>query len=297
MNILVSGTSGLIGSSLCEFLSSRGHCLVKLTRRPEAAPGSAASWNSKTGEINLNHVGTLDAAVHLAGEPIAQRWSREVKQRIRESRVNGTQQLCEALVRQPQVLKVLVCASACGFYGDRGDERLDETSAPGNGFLAEVSQAWEAATALATARGIRVVNLRFGIVLAREGGALKKMLPSFRLGLGGKLSHGRAYWSWIAIDDALGAIEHILTNEGLRGPVNVVSPSPVTNKEFTRALGRVLHRPTVFTVPRFVVERLFGEMGREALLASFRVRPAKLIASGYQFQYPELESSLRHVLT
>lgn len=296
MNILVSGTSGLLGSALSRFLQKDDHRVIPLVRAAGGPQGAAAVWNPDAGEIDLGQAGRLDAAVHLAGETIAQRWSEQAKQRIRKSRVNGTRLFCEALAGLPQPPAVLVCASACGFYGDRGDEWLDETSASGGGFLAKVVQAWESATAPAAAGGIRVVKMRLGIVLAKNGGALKKMLPAFRLGLGGRLANGEAYWSWVALDDVLRAVSHALTNAAVSGPINVVSPIPVTNAEFARALGRVLRRPTFIAVPRFAVELVFGEMGREALLASFRVRPARLIASGFQFQFPELEPALRHLL-
>jgi uncharacterized protein (TIGR01777 family) len=296
MNILVSGASGLIGSALVTFLGQRDHKVMKLVRDGRAQQGATAAWNPGAGDIDLTRTGTLDAVVHLAGETIAQRWSQETKRRIRDSRTKGTRLLSEALARLPQPPKVLVSASACGFYGDRGEEWLEETSAPGRGFLAEVSQAWESATAPAAARGIRVVTLRLGIVLAKDGGALAKMLPAFRLGLGGRLTDGRAYWSWIALEDVVGLICHVLRTDALAGPVNAVSPNPVTNAEFTQTLGHVLRRPTFFSIPRFAVELLLGEMGREALLASFRVRPAKLVASEFQFQFPELEPALRHLI-
>lgn len=219
-----------------------------------------------------------------------------MKRRIRDSRVSGTRLLSEALAKLPTPPKVLVCASATGFYGDRGEEWLDERSAPGRGFLAEVCQEWEAAAKPARERGIRVVPLRIGIVLTPKGGALARMLPPFRFGLGGRLGDGRAYWSWVTLDDLLEAIQRALADTSLQGPVNVVSPNPVTNAEFTRILGRVLKRPTILPVPRFAVESIFGEMGREAILASFRVKPAKLIESGFRFRFPDLESALRHLL-
>lgn len=296
MSILVTGASGLVGSALVPFLTTGGHSIVKLARQPVQDGGASATWNLSTGQIDLSRVGTIDAVIHLAGEPVAQRWTSEAKRRIRESRVAGTRLLAEALARLPQPPKVLVCASATGFYGDRGDEWLEESNAPGTGFLAEVVRDWEAAAAPAIARGIRVVHLRLGLVLAANGGALKKMLPAFRLGLGGRLADGHAYWSWIAIEDVLGAIHHALATESLSGIVNGVSPDPVTNAEFTRTLGRVLRRPTIFPVPRSAIELLFGEMGREALLSSFRVRPCRLLESGFAFRFPELEPALRHVL-
>jgi hypothetical protein len=299
MRVLLSGGSGLVGSSLASALTVRGHEVVRLVRPSASAAGGEcpATWNPEAGQIDLSRAGILDAAVHLAGETIAQRWTPEVKRRIRDSRVAGTRLLCEALARLPTTPpKVLVCASATGFYGDRGGEWLDERSAAGRGFLAEVCREWEAASASAAERGIRVLHLRIGIVLSPKGGVLAKMLPVFRLGLGGRLGDGCAYWSWIALDDLLEVIQHALANEVLRGAVNAVSPNPVTNVEFTKILGGVLCRSTFLPVPRFAVELLFGEMGREAMLASFRVKPAKLIESNFKFQFPELASALRHQL-
>ncbi len=296
MRILITGASGLIGSALTPFLTTRGHQVVKLVRSGPHSNAGLPSWDPAAGEINLNSAGTLDAVVHLAAETIGSRWTKEKRRRIRESRVNGTKLLSEALARLPKPPKVLLSASAIGFYGDRADEGLDEQSHAGQGFLAELSREWEAAAAPARERGIRVICLRLGVVLSSRGGALAKMLPAFKCGLGGRLGDGRQYWSWISIEDVLGAIHHALATDGLIGPVNAASPNPVTNLQFTKTLGRVLHRPTVLGVPRFAVELLFGEMGREALIASSRVNPAKLLATGFQFQYPELEPALRRIL-
>ncbi|HUL51389.1 MAG TPA: TIGR01777 family oxidoreductase [Candidatus Nitrosotalea sp.] len=296
MNILVTGASGMIGSALTPFLTSRGHHVVKLVRSGARPDIRSAHWDPAAGKIDLKGAGPLDAVVHLAGETIGSRWTAERKRRIRESRIQGTRLLCEALGRLSQRPRTLISASAVGFYGDRGEEWLEEESGAGQGYLAELSGDWEAATATATRSGIRVVHLRFGIVLAPRGGALAKMLPAFKWGLGGKLGGGGHYWSWIAIDDVLGAIQHILKAGTLNGPVNAVSPNPVSNLEFTRTLGRVLRRPTVFAVPRFALELLFGEMAREALLSSARVKPAKLLADGFEFLFPELEPALRHLL-
>jgi uncharacterized protein (TIGR01777 family) len=219
-----------------------------------------------------------------------------VKRRIRDSRVEGTKLLSKALARLSTPPKVLVCASATGWYGNRGEEWLDETSDPGRGFLAETCREWEAATAAASNAGIRVVHLRIGLVLSPKGGALAKMLPAFRLGLGGKLGDGCAWWSWITLDDLVEVIHYTLANKALHGPVNTVSPNPVINTEFTKTLGRILHRPTLFPVPRCAVKMLFGEMGREAMLASFRAKPVKLVEAGFQFRFPELDAALRHLL-
>jgi uncharacterized protein (TIGR01777 family) len=234
--------------------------------------------------------------IHLAGEPIAKRWTPDVKRRIRDSRVEGTKLLSKALARLSTPPKVLVCASATGWYGDRGEESLDEASDPGHGFLAQTCREWEGATAVAREAGIRVVHLRIGLVLSPKGGALARMLPAFRLGFGGRLGDGRAWWSWITLDDLLEAIQYALMDGSLHGPVNAVSPNPVTNAEFTRTLGRILGRPAILPVPRFVLEMLFGEMGREALLPSFRVKPMKLIKAGFQFRFPDLEAALGHLL-
>ena len=283
--ILITGASGLVGSALFSALERRGHRVFKLVRGSASDTPGKATWDPDAVEIDLSSAGKLDAVIHLAGEPIAKRWTPDVKHRIRDSRVKGTRLLCEALASLPTPPRVLVCASATGWYGDRGEEWLDENSDPGRGFLAETCQEWEAAAAAAREAGIRVVHLRIGLVLSPKGGALAKMLPVFRLGLGGRLGNGRAYWSWITLDDLLEVIQHALVNETLRGAVNAVSPHPVTNAEFAKTLGGVLRRPAILPVPRFAVELLFGEMGREAMLASFRVKPAKLIETGFKFQY------------
>jgi uncharacterized protein (TIGR01777 family) len=235
--------------------------------------------------------------VHLAGANIAAgRWTPARKAEIRDSRVEGTRSLCQALARLAHPPQVLASASAVGFYGDRGTETLTEESVAGTGFLPGVCQAWEAAAEPATRVGIRVVHLRFGMILSPAGGALRKMLLPFRLGGGGRVGSGAQFVSWIAIDDVLGAIEHVLREESLHGPVNVVAPESVTNAEFTRSLGRVLRRPTLIPLPAFAARLAFGEMADALLLASARVMPARLRASGYRFRFPELEGALRHLL-
>jgi hypothetical protein len=237
------------------------------------------------------------AAIHLAGDPIAEgRWTEEKKQRIRESRVRGTTLLAETLARLDSPPRVLLSASAVGYYGDRGEEVLNEKSATGTDFLAGVCRAWEESASAAKAAGIRVVLLRFGVVLSGAGGALAKMLTPFKFGAGGKIGSGRQYMSWIAIDDAVGAIEHALAHEELEDAVNLVAPRAVTNGEFTKTLGGVLGRPTLFTVPAFAARLVFGEMADAALLSSQRAEPTQLTATNYTFKYPELESALRHVL-
>ncbi len=296
MTILVTGASGLIGSALIPVLTREGHRVIRLVRA-EPKPGEAAiRWDPEAGTLEMAGLTGLDAVVHLAGENIAGRWTAGKKARIRDSRVKGTRLLSESLARLPEPPNVLVCASATGYYGDRGEEILHEESAPGSGFLAEVCREWEAAADLAVQRGIRVVHLRFGLVLSPKGGALAKMLLPFRLGVGGIVGRGSQYWSWIALDDAVSAIHHALFTDTLRGPVNAVAPHPVTNREFTKTLGRVLGRPTPFPMPAFAARLAFGEMADALLLASARVEPAKLLATGYRFRHPELEGALRHLL-
>ena len=295
MNILVTGASGFVGRAVVARLTKNGHRVVPL-RRASDGGHAGPTWNPDAGQICLEPAGSFDAVVHLAGENIAQRWTHAAKARIRSSRVNATQFLCEALARLSQPPRVLVCASATGYYGDRGDEVLDEQSNPGAGFLAEVCEAWEAATEPARQRGIRVVHLRLGIVLDRDGGALAKMLPPFRLGLGGRLGTGRQYWSWISLEDLLRVVELALQDDRLSGAVNVVSPAAATNADFTRALARALRRPTFLALPVPVVKLLFGKMGCEALLASARVQPARLVEHGFAFRFLELDATLQHLL-
>jgi hypothetical protein len=295
MNILVTGSTGLVGAALVARLTASGHRVLPL-HRGTAGSASEAFWNPETGQVHFPTSIPLDAVVHLAGENIAQRWTPAAKARIRASRVDATQLLCEALVKLPQPPRVLVCASATGYYGDRGDEVLGEQSGPGTGFLSELCQAWEQAAEPARRCGIRVVHLRLGVVLARHGGALAKMLPAFRLGLGGQLGTSRQFWSWIVLEDLLRVIEFALAEINLSGAVNAVSPAPVTNAEFTRSLARALRRPALLPMPAMAVKLLFGEMGREALLASARVRPTRLIESGFAFRFPELDAALASAL-
>ncbi|MFB3126914.1 MAG: TIGR01777 family oxidoreductase [Candidatus Acidiferrales bacterium] len=297
MKILVSGSTGLIGSALVPFLTTGGHSVVRLIRA-QPRPGQAAvHWDTAAGKIDSNALEGLDAVVHLAGENIAaRRWTPAQKARIRDSRVQGTRLLAQSLARLQQPPTVMVCASAIGFYGDRGEELLTEASAPGSGFLTDTCRAWEAAAQPASEKDIRVVNLRLGVVLSPGGGALAKMLLPFRLGVGGKIGSGRQYMSWIGIDDVVGVIHYALTTDELRGPVNAVAPNPVTNREFTKTLGRVLSRPTIFPMPAFAARLAFGEMADELLLASTRVKPARLQNSGYYFHHPRLEDALRHLL-
>ena len=297
MRILISGSSGLVGSALAQSLKRQGHEVLRLVRATPKDNASEVFWNPEEGTLEPENLEGLDGVVHLAGESIAEgRWTDEKKRRIRESRLKGTTLLSVTLAKLKRKPEVLVAASAVGFYGSRGGEILDEQSASGADFLAEVCREWELSTQAAAQAGVRVVNLRFGVILSGEGGALPKMLFPFRMGVGGKLGSGEQYLSWIALDDAVGAIEHALHTTRLRGAVNAVAPEAVTNREFTKTLGRVLSRPTIFPVPAFAARLLFGEMADATLLASQRVEPARLKESGFAFRYPELEGALRHVL-
>jgi uncharacterized protein len=296
MRVAVTGASGLVGQALVRHLESRGHEALRLVRRAPRAAGELL-WAPDTGEIDAAGLAGVDAVVHLAGEGIAEgRWTAARKLRLRTSRIGPTRLLAQTLAGLARRPTVLVSASAVGYYGNRGDEWLDETSAPGQDFLARLCVDWEAATEPAVSAGIRVVALRTGVALSTRGGALARMLPPFRLGLGGVLGPGTQYLSWIAIDDLVGAIAHVLANPAVAGPVNAVTPAPLTNREWTKTLGRVLGRPTVARVPAFALRLALGELAEGALLASQRVRPRQLLASGYRFGFPELESALRHVL-
>ncbi len=297
MKVLISGASGLVGSALVPFLAAGGHEVGRLVRSPSAAATDRIFWDAASGQVDLGAWTGSDAVVHLAGENIAAgRWTSARKERIRASRVGGTGQLCLALAGWSPRPKVFVCASAIGIYGDRGDEVLDETSPSGQGFLAEVCRDWEAAAEPARQAGVRVVHLRFGVILSPLGGALAKMLLPFRLGLGGRLGSGRQYLSWIALDDAVRAIHHALLREEVQGPVNVVAPNPASNRQFTRTLARVLWRPAFFPMPAWVARLAFGEMANELLLASTRVMPRRLQETGFRFDHPDLEEALRHLL-
>jgi hypothetical protein len=296
MHVAVSGSRGLVGSALVPVLQTGGHRIVRLVRGQASDPHDAR-WDPASGIQDPARLAGVDAAVHLAGENIAaRRWTEAQKDAIRRSRVEGTRRLCEALAGLAPPPRVLVAASATGLYGDRGDELLTEESVPGAGFLAQVCRGWEAAAEPAKRAGIRVVHLRFGMVLSPRGGALGKMLTPFQLGAGGRMGSGRQYVSWVAIDDAIGAVLHALATNDLRGPVNVVAPTPVTNAEFARTLARVMRRPALVPLPAFAARLAFGEMADALLLASARVVPAKLQASGYRFRFADLEAALRHLL-
>jgi uncharacterized protein (TIGR01777 family) len=297
MRLAVSGATGLIGRALLPFLQTGGHEVRRLTRAPQTP--SDADWSYEEGRIDVVKLDGLDGIVHLAGESIGVRWTEGRKKRIWDSRAIGTRFLCETLARLHRPPRVLVCASAVGIYGDRGDETLTEDSTippRTSGFLVDVAREWEAATEPARAAGIRVVNLRFGIVLTPAGGALAELLRPFRLGVGGRIGSGRQWMSWIGVDDAAGAIHHALLTETLSGPVNATSPHPRTNQEFVAALGRVLQRPARLPVPAGAIRLALGEMGEAALLSSARVVPTRLLESGYVFRHPHLPGSLRFLL-
>lgn len=293
--ILISGASGLIGTALIHALEKRGDQVIRLIRRTPQSE-SEMQWDPMQ-TVPANLISGFDAVVHLSGETVAGRWTERKKKAIRESRVGSTSNLASALAKAEKPPATFICASAIGYYGNRGDEVLTEESPSGQGFLAEVSREWEQASQLAAQAGIRVVNLRIGVVLSRDGGALKQMLLPFRLGLGGRIGSGRQWFSWIHIDDLVAAVLHILQTAQLRGPVDMVSPNPVTNAEFTKELAKAVSRPAIFPVPAFIVRLAFGEFAEEGLLASARVVPRKLIESGFCFQYPELQAVLADLLT
>lgn len=295
MRVLVSGASGLIGSALGARLAADGHEVVILTRRRGQA--GAIYWDPASDiPPSLPEAG-IDAAVHLAGENVgSSRWTERKRTLIRDSRVNGARLLGAALARLKPLPSVLLGASAVGYYGDRGDEVLDEQSGPGTGYLAHVCLDSEAEIAFAGQTGIRAVSLRFGMVLSAQGGALASMLPIFRLGLGGPLGSGRQYVSWIELGDAARALEFCLTTPSLEGPVIAASPAPVTSRAFAQALGRALGRPAVLAAPAFALRLRFGEMASEMLLASQRVNPVRLTSAGFQFRFPELDGALRAAL-
>lgn len=296
MKVLVSGASGLIGGALARRLMAAGHDVIPLVRRAPQPGERGVRWDPEAGTIDRPALEGADVVVHLAGENVFGRWNAAKKQRIRESRVRGTRLVSEALAVLARKPEVLLAASAIGYYGDRGDEALTEQSPPGGDFLAQVSRDWEAATEPARRAGIRVVNLRFGVVLSRSGGALATMLPPFRLGLGGPVGSGKQMLSWVTLDDAIGAILHVLHDGSFTGPVNVTAPNPVTNREFAKALGRVLGRPAIVPVPAFALRLAFGSEGAEMLQSGQRVLPARLLASGFQFQDVEAEAALRRLL-
>lgn len=298
MNVLISGSSGLVGSALIPELEARGHRVVRLVRG-EGYSGDAVSWDPSAGTIDAEALAASrpGGVIHLAGESIAAgRWTEEKKRKILESRRQGTRLLAKTLAGLEEKPEVMVSISASGFYGSRGDEILTETSDPGETFLAGVCREWEAAAQPARDAGIRVVHPRLGIVLSAEGGALATTLPIFKLGGGGKIGDGSQFWPWVALDDVVGAIVHALEDETMRGPANVSSPNPHRNSEYTRVLGRVLGRPTVIPLPAPAARIALGEMADELLLTSARMKPTHLQKKGYEFRYPHLEGALKHLL-
>jgi uncharacterized protein (TIGR01777 family) len=292
--ILVSGSSGLIGSALIPALKGAGARIARLARAGTvrgSGDEERVLWDPAQ-PISPDLVSGFDAVIHLAGESIVGRWTAGKKARIRDSRIPATTNLARALAQAKFKPQILLSASAIGYYGDRGDELLTEESSPGSGFAADLTRAWELASTPASEAGIRTVTMRMGLVMARVGGALPKMLPAFKMGVGGKLGDGRQWMSWIDLQDVVGAIQHILRSDLLRGAVNVVAPKPVTNAEFSKTLGSVLSRPAIFPVPAFAARLAFGQMADELLLASQRVEPTRLISSGYPFRFPTLRQSL-----
>lgn len=297
MNILISGSTGLVGTKITDFLLSQGHKVIRLVRKKTSYSEKQIYWNPSNEKIELDINEKIDAVIHLAGESVGEgRWTEKKKKLILDSRVEGTKLICEAISRLKDKPKVIVSASAIGFYGDRGSEQLVEESTEGNDFLAKVCVEWEALTRIASENDIRVVNTRIGIVLSSEGGALKKMLLPFQMGVGGNMGSGKQFMSWIDIDDLVRIFYHCITNEKIYGPINAVAPNPVTNAVFTKTLGKVLNRPTLFPAPKFALTLLLGEMGEALLFGSQNVSANKLLNSGFKFHYSDLEASLNHAI-
>ena len=296
MKIAVSGATGLIGTALRRALEQRGDDVVPLVRRQPKPGEHVVAWDPERGTIDRPGLEGMDAVIHLAGENVFGRWTAAKKQRIRASRVAGTELVSETLASLQRRPATLLAASAIGYYGNRGAEPVTEASAPGHDFLAQVSRDWEAAPAVAARAGIRVVNMRIGVVLTPAGGALATMLPPFRLGLGGWVGSGNQYVSWIALDDIIKAMEHVLDRRDLTGPVNLTAPAPVTNRELAKTLGKVLGRPVLVGVPGFALSLAFGSEGADMLQGGQRVLPERLTASGFRFLFTELEPALRHLL-
>lgn len=299
--IAVTGATGMIGGALLPFLSTQGHSVRSIGRvhsqHKGVRIGEKFSWDPSHGTLDASACEGAQAVVHLAGDSVgSERWNAEKKRRIRASRLNSTKLLVNSFAKLQDKPKVFVCASAIGYYGDRHEETLTESSSRGSGFLAELCEEWENVAHEAESSGIRVVCIRIGVVLSPKGGALQKMLLPFQMGAGGPIGSGKQQFSWIALDDVVAAILHVIENDSVAGAVNFTAPNVVTNLEYTRALGRVIGRPTIMTMPAFAARMAFGEFADECLLASTRVVPEKLLASGYEFQYPDVESALRHVL-
>ena len=296
MKVLITGASGLIGQELQRSFADKGYEML-LASRKEPTDDQHIQWSIEDGFTDPEKLEGIDAVVHLAGENVSGfRWTEDKKKAIRDSRVLGTRNVVDAISKLKQKPKVLVAASAIGFYGERGDEEVTESSAIGDNFLAGVSKEWEAESRRAEDAGIRTVLLRTGIVLSKDGGALATMLTPFKFGVGGVVGSGKQWMSWIALDDEIAVINFAIENANLRGAVNAVSPNPVTNEEFTKALGEVLYRPTFLPLPEFAISMIFGEMGDALLLASTKVLPKRLEEAGFEFKYPELKPALEQAL-
>ncbi len=298
MKILIAGSSGLIGKALCPALKAAGHTVFPLVRPPQVAVEGQIAWDPQAGTLDLEKAAGTDAVVNLAGANIAERrWSESWKKVLHSSRIDSTRSLVDAMGKLDPRPRVLVSASAVGYYGNRNDEMLDEESHAGSGFLAKLCVDWEAEAMRAEELGIRTVLLRFGVVLSAKGGALAQMIGPFRLGVGGRLGSGRQWMTWIAMPDAVGMILEAIENQRWRGAYNAVAPEPVTNELFTKALGRVLHRPTIFPAPTFALRTAFGEMADDMILASQRATPKRATQEGYSYSYPELVPALRKAIT
>ena len=296
MHVLVTGSTGFIGSALVSYLGEQGCSVTRLVRRPVTAENSEVRWDPDAGIVDAKGLAGVDAVVHLAGASIyARRWTARRKAIIRDSRVEGTRLLSQTLAGLDPPPRVLACASGLGYYGDRGDEPLREESGPGTDFLADATRQWEDATEAAIQAGVRVVNLRFGLVFSPTGGALPKMMRPFKLGVGGRLGSGRQYVSWISLSDTMRAVHHSLTTETLKGPVNVAAPGAVTNADLAKVIGKALSRPALMPVPAFALRLVLGELA-ETVLSSTRMEPTKLMESGYVFHDPDLPDALRSML-
>ena len=297
MKILISGSTGFVGSALTKSLQAEGHHVHRLIRPPRIAHKNDILWNPVEGYIEKSKIAGFDAIIHLSGENIAARWTKAKKKRIYESRIHTTKLLAKTSAQLSTRPKVFLCASAIGYYGERADEILTEESAYGKGFLAELCRDWEEAAEPACNAGIRTVHLRFGIILHPTGGVLKKMLPMFKLGLGGPVGDGSQYWSWITLEDTIGSVEHILQKSSISGPVNIVSPNPVTNKEFTKILAHSLKRPAFLPAPKSILKLALGQFAEQTLLASTRAIPGKMLGTGSIFKYPELKQALSGMMS
>ncbi|MEZ6122851.1 MAG: TIGR01777 family oxidoreductase [Planctomycetaceae bacterium] len=294
--VAMSGATGLVGSQVTSVLKQQG-CSVVAISRGSGSYDETIRWDPKTGLTNPGRLESVDAVIHLAGENIASgRWTDSLKQKIRSSRVQGTRSIVQSMAAIQKRPRVFICASAIGYYGDRGERLLDESASPGDDFLADVCREWEAEADAAEQLGIRVVKVRIGVVLSPRGGALKKMLLPFKLGLGGNVGSGQQYWSWIGLHDLGRIFQFCLNNDSVSGPVNAVSPQSLTNAEFTKAVGSVLHRPTFIPMPAFAAKLVLGEMAEALLLSSTRVEPRKLLAAGFSFDHPDLTDCLNFEL-